>query len=1104
MKLSQISISRPVSITMFFVGVALLGLFAFGKLGVDLLPNVNLPYLLITTDYENTSPELIEKLLTEPIESTVTTVNGVKDIQSVSTEGKSIVSVSFVWGTDMDIALLHMREKLDNVSFLLPRDAGRPTIVKSDPSASPIMRIVVSYNNLSSQLRIPFVDKNSSKEEIDGLVNLKELARLVFKRRLEQLDGISQAVVTGGLEREILVELDEQEVNTYGISLSEINNAISSSNVNLPAGSIMKGLFRYSLRSIGEYQSPEEIGKTIIRRNENGSTILLEDIAEISENFKERDGLTRLNGNETVGLLVYKEPESNTVTASTAVKEVITSLEDDYPEYKLLVISDQSKFIENAIINVQQEIFFGGVLAVLVLFFFLGSIRNIFIIGITIPSSLVLTVLLMYLFEVNFNIVSLGGIAVGVGMLLDNAIVVIENIVRHKEKGLSFKAASLIGSSEVSMPIVAATLTTIAVFMPLLFIKGVAGELFRDQSYAIAFSLSASILTAITLIPMLASREKFSIIKNKSFYNRDSIVINTPVLKTKWNIFKYWLKLPFSLTMNTIRFVLGISIIKAGELFRGFFDKFYKKANRSIDNVINKYEILLEWSLKNRGKVIIFTLVLVIATIIAAVDIKKEFIPDSPQDEFIVEFDFLKGTSIEGNVELTTLIENSVKKIPGIKNIVSNIGVVNHYDYFNNDQVSINNTSMILKLESVNDYYTVQDKLRKIFKNLGEIEYAFKKIKTTYTEIIQPSEVDIVVNIIDKDINEAYRSGEKLVKLIKEENIRGISDFRMGVDLGVQEFIIQVDHVKCSFYGLSINDVTNQIVNFNKGNNSTTITDFDKKIPIKVIMPEENRNEIEDLLKSYVNKDNISVPVRELVTVSRSENFNEIRRVDQSRVVPLFAEVDNISIDEAIEKVQSIINKLPEKSEQRINISGTNVEINESFSAIYIALLVSVLFMYMILAMEFESFIFPFIILFSVPLGLIGGILLLYILGESISIISLMGMIILVGIADNDAVVKVEFIMRKRKEGYSLNDSVIQAGKDRFRPIVMNSFTVIFALIPMMIGFGAGTQLRVSLSIAIAGGLLSATFLTLIIIPVLYTYMEKLSRKDLSKIELDN
>ena len=1115
---------------MFYLGIAFLGIYAFSRIGVDLLPNVNLPHLLVQTTYPNASPEEVEKLVPEPLESAVGTVTGVKKITSVSKEGLAVISVDFVWGTDMNMAMLAMREKLDNIRFALPREAGRPTIVKSDPSASPIMSLVLAYRGenlkLGSQeqrrkskeirtnerrtneqrtneqrtknileIHNQFVTHNSPYPEIKRLIDLKEAGRVIFRRRLEQLDGVAQAVVTGGLEREILVEVKPEKLIAYNISFDEIENALKSANINMPSGSIMKGLFRYSLRTKGEFRNIKDIKKTIIKRNNNGNVVYLSDIASIKENFKDRKGLTRLNGKETVGLLIFKEPDANTVTVARKVKETLITLRNEYPEYNLIVVTDQSRFIQNSIANVKQSIFYGGILAVIVLFFFLGSIRNILIISITIPASLVLTVLLMFLFKISFNIISLGGVAVGIGMLLDNAIIVLENVVRHKDKGLPLRRAALTGTEEVTMPIVASTLTTLAVFVPLLFIKGIAGELFEDQSYAIIFSLSASIIASITLIPMLAAREKISFLKDKEKFGKN--YINIKYIKNKSIFYKisFWIKFPFIVTVKSIFVIFVKTSLFVSRMFSKIFNRFFVKVKLWLNFIMNIYERLLAWSLDNRKKVLLITIVLLLMAISAALEMKKEFIPPAPQSDFIVELDYPKGTSLEGNAVITSKIERAILSLIHVEDVVSNIGRVNEFDFLNKNQMDINKTNMIVKLDSYKNYYSVQKKLTGILQNLGRTKYAFKKVKSTYSELLNPTENDIAIKIRNKDLTAAYKTAGIFLNDVKKEKTEGISDLRLGVEKGTPEYIITINRDKCASHGVDISDVAGQIVYLVKGKKAASFSDFDKKISVILKTPAGDRENIGDILNSYVKIRGREILIKDVVDYNFTESYNEIWHENQTRTVFLYANIKNISLDKAVTSLKKAENEIPKISGQVITIGGANEEIRTSFSKLYISLLISIFLMYMVLAMEFESFLFPFIIILSVPMGLIGGILALFIFGQSINVISLIGLIILIGIANNDAVVKVEFIMRKRAEGLALREAIIQAGKDRFRPIVMTSLTTIFALIPMIIGLGAGVQLRKSLSIAIAGGLVTSTLLTLIIIPVFYSYMERWSMK---------
>jgi len=1109
--LASVSIKKPVAVSMFYIGVALLGIYAFSRLGVDLLPNVNLPHLMVQTSYPNATPEEVELQVTERLEAQIGTVPGVKKIKSVSKEGMSVISVDFDWGTDMKYAFLSMREKLDNAG-MGNNDIGRPVIIKSDPNSSPIMTLVLTTKNerIDSSSKfidvkqggIKFIDHNSHESEIQKLIKLKEDARTFFKRRFEQVEGVAQAVITGGLEREILVETDPQKLAKYDLTFLQVSSALDRANINQSAGQIIKGTFRLPLRSIGEFQNTKEIEETVVSTNKYGGVIKIKDIATVKEDFKDREGLTRIDGTETVGFLIYKESTANTVTVAQKVRELIEKVKNEQKDYNIALVSDNSGFIENAISNVKQEVYFGGILAVMVLFFFLGSLRHIFIIGITIPSSLVLTVFLMYLFDINFNVISLGGMAVGVGMLLDNAIVVIENCVTFHEKGYSVKESAIKGTAEVAMPVIAATLTTIVVFLPLLFIKGIAGELFRDQSLAIAFSLISSILTAITLIPMLAAREKIFSVR-REYYDRKFIEFNSPKGKKIFGKILFWIRFPFVFVIRSFFFFAVKGVLIVGDWVKKWFTKAFARVDVFMEWTIHKYEILLFWALDNKRKVMVITAVLILLTVLAAIDIKKEFIPSSPQDEFIVQLNFTPGTSLKGNALYTSDIEKEVLKIKSVKNIVSNIGRVNEFDFLNKEQVNVNTTNLNVKLNSSDDYYTAQKDIRKILDQRQELSYAFKQVKSTYTQIVSPSENDLVITVKNRILENAINKANVIVDELKKSGIKGVTNVRLATEKGIPQYNLAVNKEKCMNYDIPVEMVSAQIVSAVKGGIATTFSEFDMKIGVNVRTIETSRDNIEDVLSNDVISGKKKVPLRELVTYELVNSYNEIYRDEQSRAVYIYADINGISVDQAVENIQKVIDKTHREAEENITVGGTNDEIRASFGGLNVALIISVLLMYMILAAEFESFLFPFVIIFSVPLGLIGGILLLYVMGESISIISMLGLIILIGIADNDAVVKVEYILRMRKEGLSVRDSIIAAGHARFRPIVMNTFTVIFGLLPMMMSLGAGTQLRIGLSIAVVGGLLSSTILTLIIIPVIYTYLEKWSRKDFAELVKD-
>ncbi len=1123
MRLSALSIRKPIATAMLFSALTLLGLVAFSRTGVDLLPNIAIPRLVVSTAYRDATPEEVETLITEPLEAAASTVQGVKKVQSVSREGVSIITLEFTWGTNMDITLLGLREKLDNARFMLPREAGRPTITRLDPASQPIMTLALGYNDttltrasraLSQRARVVFkpsplgrelgegnttlrfVHQHSDTADIERLIALKEVGRLVFKRRLEQVQGVAQAALTGGLEREIIVEFDAGKLAKYGITLDETAAALKASNLSVPAGSIMQGLFKYSLRALGEFRTLRDIEETVIRRSSDEGIILLSDIARVRSSSKERLGLTRLDGAEAVGINLYKEPTANTVDIAARVRAVRDTLAKEYPGFRLAVIADNSRFIEAAISNVQQEILYGGILAVLVLFLFLRSARNIAIIGITIPVALVITALLMYLFNVSFNIISLGGIAVGVGLLLDGSIVVIESIARKREEGLPPRRAALEGVSEVGMPIAAGTITTMAVFLPLVFLKGIAGELFKDQSYTVVFSLAASLLAALTLIPMLAARE--------------------------------------SASPHPAPLPIGEGVRRTGEgTLTRIFTPFFDRVERGITHTMHFYDRALVWALEHPAQTLTYTGVLVALTIVIAVIMPKEFMPPSEQEEFVLALEFPAGTSLSGSAARTEAIEAALLAMPEVEHCIADIGIVSELTLASETRSVSAPVTLLVKLRRLDENERVQTALKKLFATMPDVRYGIRLRESAFSQIVNPSERDMVIRVQNRDLNRAFEEAGAIVQETKRAIAGGeanaIGAIALAADKAEPEYRITIDREQCLRYGIQAGEAARSIAEMTKGKVATTFAEFDKKIDIRVkpVSSSENTSlqtgskqepsiTIEELFRQYLqlpavgggSRSNsnasgtnstsagngmVSLPVSALARWERTENFREIRREDGLRTVYVYADVkEGADIETAVSQMQRVVARRPPLPQGRTNVGGANEEIHETFLVLYAALGISALLMYTVLAVEFESLLFPFIIMFSVPLGLIGAVLTLFLAGASLNIVSLMGLVILVGIADNDAVVKVETILAKRKAGLPLREAILAAGQERFRPIVMNSLTVMFGLVPMMLGTGAATQLRTSLSLAVIGGLVTATALTLVVIPVLYALVENI------------
>ncbi|MDZ7377691.1 MAG: efflux RND transporter permease subunit, partial [candidate division KSB1 bacterium] len=485
MHISQLSIDRPVATAMFFVAVILIGIISLIQLPVDLLPDLSYPRLTIWTAATAMGPREVEEMITNPIEEAIGTVANIRRTYSISRSGLSLVTVEFLWGTNMDFATLSIREKLDQLRWILPREVERPNILRIDPRSQPIMAISLSGSNL---------------------VHLKELAHNVFKRRLEQIDGVAMATVTGGFDREIQVEVDQTKATALHLAPEKIAQALELANYSIAGGTVKKGLYRYALRTLGEFQSIMEIERVVVANHPDGSQIRISDIGRVIDGFRERQSITRFNNEESIGIIIRKDAGANTVIVSRLIHRILDQLRSEYPSLHLSVAYDGARFISSAISNVLQNLILGAILAFLVLFVFLHDFRNPVNIALSIPISVIATFALLYFAGITLNIMSLGGLALGVGMLVDNSIIVMENIFRHRQEGRALADAAFLGAKEVAMPITASTLTTIAIFLPVVYLYGVAGQLFRDQAVTVIFSLLASLVVALTLLPMLSCR----------------------------------------------------------------------------------------------------------------------------------------------------------------------------------------------------------------------------------------------------------------------------------------------------------------------------------------------------------------------------------------------------------------------------------------------------------------------------------------------------------------------------------------------------------------------------------------------------------------------
>jgi hydrophobic/amphiphilic exporter-1 (mainly G- bacteria), HAE1 family len=937
-----------------------------------------------------------------------------------------MVVLRFAWGTDMDFAALNTREKVDGVRGSLPQSASRPYVLRTDPRSEPIMALSVAGDT--------------------DLWTLKDLSESVFARRLVQIDGVAEAAVTGGLTQEIHVDVDMGRLESYGLTIQQVSQALAEANRSAPSGTIKRGRFSYSLRTLGELQDVNEIGDIVVAQRPSAGgapagRVFLRDVATIEDGFRERESIARYNGKESVGLLVFKESGSNTVRVAKEVEKVIGQLRTDYPQVQLDIAMSQAGFVASAISNLIQEMILGGVLAFLVLVLFLRDPRYPIAIALAIPISVITTFALFHMTGVSINIMSLGGLALGVGMLMDNSIVVIENIFRHKEKGLLAGAAAALGTEEVQRAITASTLTTIAVFGPIIYVEGVAGELFASLSLAVAFSLMASLLVAVTLLPALASRWTGDVAR---------------VPKEHGALYRF----------------LG-SPLRA-------FDRLWAGVERV-------YHSTLESALRHRARVVILSAIALALTIPVAMSLPRSMLPEVDQGEFRARIELPRGTPLEETAQVAAQLEKLLRDDAAVDAVFTRVGRQAAVVGMDEENSGLNTALLEVRLKDGEVTRPLFERLR---PKLGVFPPRTVTLETGQAtqlgKLLGAGEADLAVRVRGDELDKSMAYAGQVARALGK--VPEVTNVRMGAELGQPEFLIEIDRERAAVYGVSVVAIANAVQNAMGGSKATDFVEFDRKVPIIVRLPDDARTSLATLNTLRVG----NVPLRELISVRESVGPVEIQRLGQSRFVPVYADAIGRDVEGAVGAVREAMKAVPPTLPMRYEIGGENEEMRRSFRELAVAFTLAVLLVYMILAAEFESMIHPFTVLLSVPLGLIGAIIALWLFGAGINTVSLIGMVILVGIVDNDAVVKIDFINQMRREGLSTRDAILAAGRERLRPIVMNSLTAMLAILPMMFGIGAGAGLQAPLAIAVFGGLLTATVLTLIVIPVVYELFDDL------------
>ena len=1037
MSIPSRSVRRPVAVSMLFLAVIFLGFISYVRIPIDLLPDVAYPRLVVYTQYPDVGPAEVERFVTEPIERGVSRVPGVEKVESTSREGVSLVTLRFSWGTDMDFAALNVREQLDNLRDQLPELAARPVVLRTDPNSEPIMAVSVSGAT--------------------DLGSLKDLAESVFKRRLEQIDGVAEAALAGGLEREIHVEVKPRLLETYGLTVQDLLDALAAANQSAPGGTILRGRYRYALRTLGEFETVSQIAAVPLRVAGGGDTtaaglVTIGDVATVEDGYKDRTSMARYNGAESVGLLLFKESGANTVRVTERVNGVLDQLRAQYGEIRIDVATNQAGFITDAISNVVQSLVLGGLLAFLVLFLFLRDPRYPIIIALAIPISVVATFALLDLAGVSLNIMSLGGLALGVGMLVDNSIVVLENVFRHREEGEGPAESAVRGAEEVQGAITASTLTTVSVFGPIIYVKGVAGELFGDVSFAVTFALMGSLLVALTLVPVMAARWVAGAQARPGGLVRQA----------------------FRQTAHRAGHALGRAVGPGLRRFDAWFARFAEW-----------YHHLLERALEHRGRVVGYAAGLLVIGVALGATLNRDVLPDVDQGAFTVRVDLPQGTPLEETAAMAGRLESVFLEDRAVDAVFTRVGRQEAVAGVEDEGSGLNTAILDVRLHEGAKTRAVLDRVRPQLAAFPPEAISVETgTATALGKLLGGTEADLAIRVRGDDIDATFaHAGAVAERLL---SVPSLTNVRRGTEEGQPEIRVEIDRERAASYGVEPRLIATTVEQYMRGEVATEFVDFNEKVPVMVRLPESERRSLATLRELSVN----GVPLRELVKTREQVGPAEIHRLEQARAVTVFADVASGGLDGAVRDAEAALRDVPAPRGIRVEIGGANEERDRSFRDLAFAFALALLLVYMILAAQFESFMHPFTILLAVPLATVGAAVALFVTRGGLNTMSLIGLVILVGIVVNDAIVKVDFINQMRAQGMELREAILEAGRVRLRPIVMTTVTTVFGLLPMALGIGRGADLRAPLAVAVIGGLISATALTLIVVPVAYDLFE--------------
>ncbi|MBC7286803.1 MAG: efflux RND transporter permease subunit [Armatimonadetes bacterium] len=1022
MSLARFSVARPVTVLMGMLAVLVLGIMSWRQMKVDLLPDITFPVIGVVTIYPGAGPQEVEEYVTKPIEEQCGLVKGLKHISSVSQEGLSIVIEEFEWGTDMDFASFDTREKIDQILDQLPDDVERPFIVKLDPqTVMPVMYLTVTG--------------------MDDMRALRKFTDDVIKRDLEKVEGVASIDVYGGLEREIQVLIDRDRLAAYGLSVLQIEQALKAENLNIPGGHIKLGQREFTVRTLGEFKRPEEIEDVTIAVK-NGVAIRLGDVAEVQDTHKEIRQYSRFNLKPAVTLVVRKESAANTVEVAHAMRRAIAQLNERLPgNIRVQEAFASADYIERALHNMYGVAEEGAILAVLIIFLFLTSARSTIVIATSIPLSLLATFILMKFNKMTLNVITMGGLTLAIGRIVDDSIVVLENVFRHVEEGEDPRAAAVRGAGEVGLAIMAATFTTVCVFFPIAYVGGLVGQIFTPMAITVTVALLASLAVALTVIPMLAARILRPVTQNAA--SRYSILRPIDMALAAWQ--------------------------------------------RAYEKVEAAYGRAISWSLSHRAVVTLVALGVFLFSLFLVTLVPAEFFPHTDRGEFTMAIQMPVGTNVDTTNEVALFIEKTLASLPEVERITSTVGESTSAT----GNTTIRDATFQVKLKPRRERTRTTDD---IIAYMRQAASGIPGAKVSFQMGMRSGQAPIIITISGDDLAELSRIGEEALRRFKEQ-VPELVDLRLNWERGSPEYQIRIDRQKAGTYGLSTFDVAAAIRSLVKGQEVTKFRQAGKEYDITVRLPEASRADVEQIKDLMLpTRNDQLVPLTQVAEIVESLGPTLVSRYEHRRSIEIYADKrPGTPLTTVMARADQILRSIQMPPGYSYEFRGDEKDRQESFAGLRLSLVLGIILIYIILASQFESVIQPFIIMLAIPLEVIGAFGALVITGTSVSIMVFLGILLLTGIVVSNSILLVHVVNQLRERGMDTREALIRGGMLRLRPILMTALATMFAMIPMALALREGSDMWRPLGITVLGGLISSTFLTLLVVPVAYSIVDQVA-----------